>query len=159
MLQPRQFAKARHAVFLCAFAPSLLLPVAAQGASEEFTWHSLSLLNVEGKGWAATKQLYDRLPAKAQSVVRAEVWDLSHDSAGLRYRFVTDATVLRGRWKLRRENQLALPHMPATGVSGLDLYIRDGERWRGAPNSPTSSSRIDASIGSPPAPPNSRGHM
>jgi lysophospholipase L1-like esterase len=24
---------------------------------------------------------------------------------------------------------LGLPHMPATGVSGLDLYIRDGEQW------------------------------
>lgn len=129
MSQLRRFAKTRRAVLLCALAPSLLLPLAAQSTSEEFSWHTLSMLNVEGKGWAATQQLYDRMPAKAQSVVRAEVWDLSHDSAGLRYRFVTDATALRGRWKLRRESQLALPHMPATGVSGLDLYVRDGERW------------------------------
>ena len=26
--------------------------------------------------------------------------------------------------------RLAMPHMPATGVSGVDLYARVGERWR-----------------------------
>ena len=105
------------------------LPAAAQDAAREMSWHNLSTLAVEGKGWTTTKSLYDRLPAKAEGVVRPEVWDLSLDSTGLRYRFVTDAPELRGRWKLRREGHLALPHMPATGVSGLDLYVRDGARW------------------------------
>jgi hypothetical protein len=49
-------------------------------------------------------------------------------------RFETDATEIHARWALTRE-QLALPHMPATGASGLDLYVRfeGGWRWLGAP--------------------------
>jgi lysophospholipase L1-like esterase len=124
-----QFTTARRVALLCGLALCSLLPVAAQPASAEITWHNLSALSVEGKGWTATQHLYDRLPTTAEGVVRADVWSLSHDSAGLRYRFVTDATALRARWKLRRADQLALPHMPATGVSGLDLYVRDGDHW------------------------------
>jgi lysophospholipase L1-like esterase len=108
----------------------LLTPALAQQtpAPAETTWHNLSKFPVEGKGWIKTKHLYDRLPAEAEGIVRAPVWRLAQDSAGLRYRFVTDATAIRARWKLRRE-QLALPHMPATGVSGLDLYVRSGNQW------------------------------
>jgi hypothetical protein len=43
-------------------------------------------------------------------------------------RFVTDAPAVSARWTLRSPN-LAMPHMPATGVSGLDLYAREGDRW------------------------------
>lgn len=110
----------------------LLSPVLAQQASvptkPEITWHNLSSLPVEGKGWADTKHLYDRLPARAEGVVRPPVWSLAQDSAGLRYRFVTDAESIQARWKLRKAN-LALPHMAATGVSGLDLYVRDNGKW------------------------------
>lgn len=111
----------------------LLSPVLAQQTPAPLepaaTWHNLSQFPVEGKGWSDTKHPYDRLPAKAEGVVRAPVWTLAQDSAGLRYRFVTDADFLRARWKLHRANQLALPHMAATGVSGLDLYVRDGGKW------------------------------
>ena len=101
-----------------------------QPAPEEpkATWHDLSKLAVEGKGWSNTKHPYDRLPAEAEGVVRPPVWSLAQDSAGLRYRFVTDADFIRARWKLRRE-RLALPHMAATGVSGLDLYVLDEGKW------------------------------
>jgi lysophospholipase L1-like esterase len=124
-----QLPIASRVALLCGLALSSLVPATAQSSSTEIAWHNLSTLSVEGKGWTGTRQLYDRLPATAEGVVRADVWGLSHDSAGLRYRFVTDATALRARWKLRSVDQLALPHMPATGVSGLDLYVRDGDRW------------------------------
>ncbi len=92
-------------------------------------WYDGRLLLLEGKGWENTASYYDRLPATAQGKVRAPVWDLSHDSAGMCLRFVTEATSIRVRWTLRKEN-LALPHMPATGVSGIDLYTRAGDgRW------------------------------
>ena len=108
-------------------AAVMLLPSFAQQVSTP-TWYNLAKLNVEGKGWQKTKSLYDRLPATAEHVVREPVWDLAQDSAGLRYRFVTDADSLRARWKLRKPS-LAMPHMAATGVSGLDLYVRDGDQW------------------------------
>ncbi len=100
-------------------------------AEKNAVWHDLAKLPLEGKGWpdGETKHRYDRLPAKAEGVVRAPVWSLSHDSAGMRYRFVTDATFVRARWKVRKGDRLALPHMAATGVSGVDLYVRELDEW------------------------------
>ena len=92
-------------------------------------WYDGSLLLLEGKGWDNTESYYDRLPAPAKDKVRTPVWDLSHNSAGMCLRFVTEATSLKVRWTVRQKN-LALPHMPATGVSGIDLYMRtDNGRW------------------------------
>ena len=99
-------------------------------AKQDVLWYDVQLLNVEGRGWTETKATYDRLPAKAESVVRPPVWNLSHHSAGIAVRFKTDATKIHAKWSLTSGN-LAMPHMPATGVSGVDLYVKtDGGRWR-----------------------------
>ena len=90
-------------------------------------WYDAALLGVEGKGWPDTKAPYDRLPAKAEGSVRPPVWKLSRDSAGLCVRFVTDAASIRARWMLTGKD-LAMPRMTATGVSGLDLYVRTENR-------------------------------
>jgi hypothetical protein len=46
------------------------------------------------------------------------------------FRFRTDATTIYAHYKVTKA-QLAMPHMPATGVSGLDLYARDQDgKWR-----------------------------
>jgi hypothetical protein len=111
----------------CAFTRSI---ASAQSTNQDadFQWIDASTLTVEGKGWQDTKHFYDRLPRQAEGTVRAAVWGLSQDSAGLAVRFVTDATAIAARWTLRRD-RLAMPHMPASGVSGLDLYIRDKGKW------------------------------
>lgn len=45
-------------------------------------------------------------------------------------RFQTDASAIHVRYTLRSE-RLAMPHMPATGVSGIDLYGLNSDReWR-----------------------------
>lgn len=104
--------------------------VSAQAINEEqFRWCDARELQVEGRGWTDTKNLYDRLPARAEKIVRPSVWSLSRDSAGICVRFVTDATMIAARWQLRKD-ALAMPHMPATGVSGLDLYVKDKGSWR-----------------------------
>jgi hypothetical protein len=93
-------------------------------------WHDIRHLDVEGKGWTETKSFFDRLPAKAEGVVRGPVWSLSLDSAGMCVRFVTDANEIQARWELRSKS-LAMPHMPATGVSGLDLYVKEANaKWK-----------------------------
>ncbi len=92
-------------------------------------WFDAKDLGIEGKGWMDTKHSYDRLPAKAEGVVRDAVWWLSHDSAGIAVRFVTDATAISVRWTVRKES-LAMSHMPASGVSGVDLYVRHKGEWR-----------------------------
>ncbi|HZH34008.1 MAG TPA: SGNH/GDSL hydrolase family protein [Pyrinomonadaceae bacterium] len=117
-------------LFLIAF---LFLSVIA-GAQEKSTppaalqWRNIRDFGVEGKGWSETKHFYDRLPAKAETVVRAPVWRLSQNSAGISVRFVTDADSIWARWTLRSPT-LAMSHMPATGVSGLDLYVKDAGKW------------------------------
>ena len=93
-------------------------------------WYDVAGWGVEGKGWADTERTFDRLPAKAKGVVRDAVWNLSRHSAGMCTRFRTDATAIRARYTLLSE-RLEMSHMPATGVSGLDLYARDDQgRWR-----------------------------
>jgi lysophospholipase L1-like esterase len=84
---------------------------------------------LEGKGWSDTKHIYDRWPARAETIVRTNVWSLGHDSAGLCTRFATDAAAISVRWTLRRES-LAMAHMPASGVSGVDLYVKKDGGWR-----------------------------
>ena len=43
----------------------------------ELAWHDPAKTGIEGKGWSDTKRFYDRLPAKAEAVVRKPEWDLS----------------------------------------------------------------------------------
>lgn len=92
-------------------------------------WYDCKLLTVEGKGWTNTAAYYDRLPATAKTNVPAKVWNLSQNTAGLCVRFTTDSTFIQVRWTLLKD-KLAMPHMPATGVSGIDLYGRnEAGKW------------------------------
>jgi GDSL-like lipase/acylhydrolase family protein/SGNH-like hydrolase/esterase family protein len=92
------------------------------------TWFDIRQFGVEGRGWNNTKAFYDRLPAKAEGLVRQPVWELSHNSAGMSVRFVTDATTIRARWALT-DPWLYLPNMTAIGKSGLDLYVKTEKCW------------------------------
>lgn len=113
----------------------LLLAASLFGQLSELAvrWVDARELSVEGQGWGDTKEPFDRLPAKAEPLVRPPVWSLSRHSAGLVVRFVTDAATIRARWTLRSD-RLAMPHMPATGVSGLDLYVRLNAGWHWVAN-------------------------
>src|SRR3954454_1830380 len=97
-------------------------------SAEDLRWRDARELTLEGKGWSDTKDPYDRYPARAEKVVRPAVWNLSRDSAGMCVRFISDAPEITVRWVLRKES-LAMPHMPASGVSGVDLYLKDGGKW------------------------------
>ena len=95
----------------------------------QVAWYDAKLLTVEGRGWTDTKAFYDRLPARAESIVRPDVWRLSRQSSGICVRFVTDAVSFHVRWTLELE-ALSEPTMPATAVSGLDLYVKQDGQWR-----------------------------
>ncbi len=137
----------RIAALVVAFSASFAGAQTLTDAEKAVTWRDLAKapLVLEGQAWRDTKHPYDRLPARAEKIVRAPVWNLAHDTAGMSYRFVTDADLLRARWKLRKPERLAMPHMPATGVSGLDLYVRDAGEWRwlanGRPEKPETNER------------------
>jgi lysophospholipase L1-like esterase len=98
---------------------------------DEIDWYDVQKIGVEGKGWNDTKKFFDRLPSRAEGMVREAVWNLSRHSAGMSIRFVTNAPNIYVRYKLSLE-RLAMSHMPATGVSGMDLYANDNQgmdRW------------------------------
>lgn len=124
------------AVYLRAFTFCLLitLPLATRAAekvTDTTIWHDVSEWGVEGQGWlpADLHSRYDRLPAKAEKIVRPPVWSLSRDSAGIAFRFNTNATTIQIRYTVG-DKAIALPHMPATGVSGVDLYALDKGTWK-----------------------------
>ncbi|MDZ4699067.1 MAG: SGNH/GDSL hydrolase family protein [Rhodothermales bacterium] len=122
----------RHFLQLIAGASAVAaLPRSAHAAPADLVWRDVRDWGIEGKGWMDTKRYFDRLPGKAEGVVRPPVWDLSRHSAGQSVRFVTDAPAIHVRYTLLSD-RLAMPHMPATGVSGLDLYATDDhgvDRW------------------------------
>jgi len=103
----------------------------AQTSTEYKTWNPVmdSVSYIEGQAW--TKDLqdpYDRFPARAEKQVRKAVWDLSKNSAGLQLHFRTDATEILIKYVVKGTMQM--PHMPATGVSGVDLYAKDADgKW------------------------------
>jgi hypothetical protein len=93
-------------------------------------WFDCKDLRLEGKGWTDTESFYSRFPVKAKKTVSGNDYWLSLNSSGLCVRFSTDAPTIQVRWSVAN-HALAMPHMPATGVSGVDLYAKrkDG-RWR-----------------------------
>jgi lysophospholipase L1-like esterase len=88
---------------------------------ESFSWRTVTPELLEGKGWSQTESPFDRLPTTAKGRVPDSVWGLSHHSAGLCVTFRTTSPHLSLRWSLTSPS-LAMPHMPATGVSGVDVY-------------------------------------
>lgn len=104
----------------------------ADATPENLTWHDVTTWGVEGRAFADQPRLrwFDRLPAAARGKVTSNVWNLSRDSAGMMARFKTDATSIHVHYKVTKE-RLGMAHMPATGVSGVDLYARnDAGEWR-----------------------------
>lgn len=94
-------------------------------------WFNVEDWGVEGKGWVETKKYFDRLPAKAEGEVRGAVWNLSRHSAGMMVQFQSDSAAIHVRYQLSSPG-LDMVHMPATGVSGVDLYADNGQgemRW------------------------------
>ena len=79
---------------------------------------------IEGQAWPAELAFaYDRFPARAEKTLNPNVWNISHSSAGLYIKFKTSAANIVVRYVVK--GALEMTHMPATGVSGIDLYTMD----------------------------------
>lgn len=138
---------------LLLFSPALLFAqvidpsTAKPDEKSGVLWYDVRSLGVEGQGWTNTLAPFDRLPATAQKTVRPPVWSLSRHSTGLCVRFVANAPAVHGRWTVTNPKGLAMPHMPATGVSGLDLYAKtDAGKWQwigvGRPAAETNAAQL-----------------
>lgn len=87
------------------------------------------------------KERYQRLPDNMESLVRPPVWHLSRQNAGIYLEFTTNADAITVRYQV--SEPLDMPHMPATGVSGVDLYAKNKNgKWDWAAGSYTFSDTI-----------------
>ncbi|GAB4326085.1 MAG: SGNH/GDSL hydrolase family protein [Candidatus Sumerlaeia bacterium] len=91
-------------------------------------WFDARDLTVEGRPWDDTASFWERLPARAKDAVTPAVRRLGANTAGLAVRFVTDARRVSADWTTSGFN---MTHMAATGIRGLDMYIRraPGAGW------------------------------
>lgn len=97
----------------------------------QWNWHNpldvkgTQVSYVHNQGWNEDGGNYRRLPMRAKQWVRGKVWSLAGESAGLAVRFKTDAENIKVRYQVT--GGYSMPHMPSTGVSGIDLYLLSGK--------------------------------
>lgn len=114
----------------------LVVIISFAQARQQYTWRdpaANAFPVIEGQAWPAEMAApYDRFPARAEKMIHPNVWNISHSSAGLYIKFKTNATNLVVRYVVK--GALAMTHMPATGVSGIDVYAIDPNgQWKWAP--------------------------
>lgn len=86
-------------------------------------------LPLEGRAFKDTEHYYDRLPANVTTNVNGGVRSMKHHTSGMLFRFVTDSRTLNFHWR-PYSGGLSMDHMPATGVSGIDVYRWDAAKRR-----------------------------
>lgn len=113
--------------FLCCLLSTFIF------AQTNYSWYNpLQSKALSGRVISENLAAYNRLPNELEEKVRKPVWALGTNSAGLSVRFTSDATDIKVRYKVKGAH--SMPHMPATGVSGVDLYAFDKETnsWKWA---------------------------
>lgn len=114
--------------FLAILAIFFCLSLVAQ-ENKYFSWwnpanHEFNV--IDNQGWPDDKlSHYDRLPEKAKGKVRDAVWNLSRHAAGLKIRFRSNSKNIVIRYQVNGKYEM--PHMPATGVSGVDMYAKNSD--------------------------------
>lgn len=104
------------------------LPVKAD-IENNSAWYDTTQWAPEAQGWHnGLARYYARVPSRSETVLPKSVWDLAQHSAGLFFRFRTNANSIQVKYKLY-SGSVAMPHMPATGKSGLDLYCQKDGKW------------------------------
>lgn len=126
-------------MFRCLFVGCLSVVLGVAGWSQQkddperaVVWHDVEEWGVEGRGWGdeERERYFDRFPASAKESLRERVWELSRTPTGMVAHFESDASEIWIRYQVESES-LAMPHFPASGMSGFDLYARDESgKWR-----------------------------
>ena len=93
-------------------------------------WYDPRVLPFElvGFEWIGEDDVYRRLPVKPEWEIRDAVDQLADHTAGGQVRFRTDSRRILVRVALQERS--GMYHMPATGQSGFDLYVQDGNIQR-----------------------------
>lgn len=128
--------------FLCTALVTLFSINAYSQQKIEMSWYGAAQIGIEGKGWpdSATKTPFYRLPAKAESMVNKDVWQRGSNSAGLHVTFTTDASLIAVRWRLNNPS-FYTPSLSSLSVAGMDMYMREADKWVWAAAKPPSAVR------------------
>lgn len=120
--------------FFCFFILFLTLAFRSLGETTDLKWtNPLDYSAIQGRVTEYKESDYGRLPKSLESDVRSPVWNLSKHSAGLYIDFETDADDILVRYQV--SGGISMPHMPSTGVSGVDLYAwkENSQEWSWSP--------------------------
>lgn len=107
--------------------------LSAQYHDKDLNWKSISEFKIYGSLNSFEDGTIGRFPDSLQKKVRPPLWKLSKNTAGFYLKIKTDAPFIKVSY--RPLAALSFSHMPTTGVSGVDLYVKtkDGFNWvRGA---------------------------
>ncbi len=107
---------------------TLLIVISVKTTTAQTVWHNpLDAQHpaIQGQAFADEEREnpYHRFPKRFSNELRPAVWAQSHHSAGESIRFSSDARNITIRYITKGARQMH--HMPATGVSGIDLYTHD----------------------------------
>lgn len=107
------------------------VPMPPLPTRHELAWHEakqpLGVVEVD------PAHVYNRLPAYLEPLITKGAWNQSVKSAGEYLHFKSTARNFRVKFIVEGKTY-ALPHMPATGVTGVDLYARDANGvWNWSP--------------------------
>jgi len=83
---------------------------------------------LSGFEWIQDDDVYRRLPVRPDWEIRDAVDQLANHTAGGQIRFRSNSKKILIRVELREKS--GMYHMPATGQSGFDLYMKDGDVQR-----------------------------
>ncbi|MBO5687169.1 MAG: SGNH/GDSL hydrolase family protein [Alistipes sp.] len=111
------------------FVSGLVLTLAVVVAQAQMVWYDPMQADgsvMQNQAFAEEIHGYARLPKRAQVEVRDAVWSLAQNSAGEMIAFYTNSPDVEVRYTTT-STSYAMPHMPATGVSGVDLYRIDSD--------------------------------
>ncbi len=115
------------------FMAFMLFSLSFVKAQQNYTWFSpLEDKHVEGRLDNQKLTAFNRLPDELEKQVRKPVWELGQNAAGVYIDFQTSASEITVQYQVA--GGLNMPHMPTTGVSGLDLYAYDktNKDWKWA---------------------------
>ena len=105
----------------------LLMLLATSSLYAQTTWYDPQKAGfdvMQNQAFVDQIRGYSRLPESAKGVVRDAVWNLSRNSAGVAIFFRTDSPDIEIKYTTTGKSY-AMPHMPSTGMSGVDLYRVD----------------------------------
>ena len=83
---------------------------------------------LSGFEWIQGDNVYRRLPVRPEWEIRDAVDQLANHTAGGQIRFRSNSKKILIRVELREKS--GMYHMPATGQSGFDMYVKDGDVQR-----------------------------